>query len=56
MNTANDEDLAEVASAVIDSDIFDHDPSKAEKMEVRRMELGTEKRNFLHRANKIPVQ
>jgi hypothetical protein len=34
-HAANDEDLAEAAGAVIDNDIFDHDPSKAEKAEVR---------------------
>ena len=35
---ANDVDLAEAAGAVIDGDIFDHDPSKAEKSEVRNKE------------------
>lgn len=35
---ANDAELAEAAGAVIDGDIFDHDPSKAEKIEVRNKE------------------
>lgn len=35
---ANDVELAEAAGAVIDGDIFDHDPTKAEKIEVRNKE------------------
>jgi hypothetical protein len=38
VDQANDAELAEAAGAVIDGDIFDHDPSKAEKIEVRNKE------------------
>ena len=46
---ANDVDLAEAAGAVIDGDIFDHDPSKAEKAEVRNWEPLIEYDHHHHR-------
>lgn len=32
---ANDVDMAEAAGAMIDGDFFDHEPTKASKIEVR---------------------
>ena len=50
---ANDVDLAEAAGAVIDGDIFDHDPSKAEKVEVRNKEPLNE---YEHSIIEIPLR